>query len=168
MTETPNKPLIRPIDPKDNAAVKALVLDTLAEFGLFGEGFAGVDAELNDMHGAYDNDLSAYYVVEMNGQVVGVGGYAPLLGTEPGTVAELRKMYLTPALRGQGVGRQLIERCLAETQALGYQTMYLETVPGMQAAQSLYQKHGFTRTEARMGDTGHSNCSVTMARSLRD
>ncbi|WP_223788846.1 GNAT family N-acetyltransferase [Marinicella meishanensis] len=172
MTETPTEPmsqaLIRAIEPKDNAAVKTLVLDTLAEFGLFGDGFAGVDAELEDMHGAYDNALSAYYVVELNGQVAGVGGYAPLLGTEPGTVVELRKMYLTPALRGQGIGRQLIERCLQEAQALGYATMYLETVPGMQAAQALYQKYGFTHTEQRMGDTGHCNCSVTMARSLRD
>lgn len=162
------KPVIRLIEPKDNQAVKQLVLDTLAEFALFGEGFAGVDKELDDMCGAYADVLSAYYVVESEGEITGVGGYAPLLGTVPGTIVELRKMYLTPKLRGLGMGQRLIDLCVNESAIKGYKQMYLETVPAMQAAQSLYQKNGFKYTVQRMGDTGHSNCSVMMVRKLND
>lgn len=160
--------VIRLIESPDNPAVRALVLDTLAEFELFGEGFAGVDAELDDMHAAYNNDLSAYFVVESAGQILGVGGYAPLLGTEPGTVAELRKMYLTPALRGQGMGQKLIDICIKAAKMKNYQIMYLETVPAMQAAQKLYLNNGFCYLDGRLGDTGHSNCSVCMQKVLKN
>ncbi len=160
--------VIRLIEPRDNLAVKNLVLDTLAEFKLFGEGFAGVDAELDDMYTAYDNALSAYYVVEVCEQVMGVGGYAPLLGTERGTVAELRKMYLSQSLRGQGVGQKLIDICLKAAADKKYQIMYLETVPAMQAAQKLYLNNGFTYLNNRLGDTGHSNCSVCMQKVLNE
>lgn len=161
-----SEPLIRPITPQDNPAVKQLVLTTLAEFGLHGEGYAGVDAELDDMYASYNNPLSAYYVIELNQHIVGVGGYAPLLGTEPGTTAELRKMYLAPELRGQGMGEALIKLSLEGARNCGYEGMYLETVADMKAAQKLYLKHGFSYLEERMGDTGHSNCAVVMWRSL--
>ena len=158
-----SKAIIRPIQPDDNPAVKNLVLETLAEFGLYGEGFAGVDEELEDMYAAYSDELSAYYVVEYKHQIMGVGGYAPLLGTKPGTTAELRKMYLTAPLRGQGLGQKLIDLCIKEAKEKQYTTMYLETVPAMKAAQALYLKNGFKYSD-RMGDTGHCNCSVTMVR----
>jgi len=146
------------------------VLGVLVEFELFGEGFAGVDAELDDMYEAYNNSLSAYYVVESAGQILGVGGYAPLLGTDepPGTVAELRKMYLSATLRGQGIGQKLIEICLKAATEKNYQSMYLETVPAMHAAQKLYLSNGFNYLDSRVGDTGHSNCSVCMQRALNE
>ena len=161
-------PVIRLIKTKDNAAVKTLVQNTLAEFGLVGEGYAGVDAELNDMCQAYANELSDYYVIELNQQILGAGGYAPLIGTEPGTVAELRKMYFHASLRGQGMGQKLIELCINDAKAKGYQSMYLETVPAMITAQALYRKNGFVQLDHRMGDTGHGNCEVCMLKTLND
>lgn len=161
-----NNHQIRLIQPGDNESVRNIVHDTLAEFGLHGEGFAGVDEELNDMHAAYNNDLSAYFVVESDGKLYGVGGFAPLEGTEPGTVAELRKMYLMPQLRGLGLGQKLIESCIIGAKKSGYHTMYLETVPDMKTAQALYLKNGFEYIDERMGDTGHSNCHVQMRKIL--
>ena len=157
---------IREIKAADNQAIKKLVLDILAEFELHGEGYAGVDAELEDMHNAYLDHLSADYVVQQQGVLIGVGGFAPLAGTEPGTVAELRKMYFLPTYRGQGLGQQLIDRCLSAAASCGYVGMYLETVPAMKAAQALYQKNGFSYLSERMGDTGHSNCGVYMHKVL--
>jgi putative acetyltransferase len=161
-----NKPVIRLIEPKDNQQVKQLVQETLAEFGLAGEGFAGVDDELNDMHAAYADDLSAYYVIEVEGQVLGVGGYAPLAGTQPGTTAELRKMYFRPELRGMGLGQKLIKLCINEAQAKGFCDMYLETVEAMKVAQILYRNNGFEYVPKALGDTGHSGCGVRMLRKL--
>ncbi len=158
---------IKRIEPQDNLSVRHIVHKTLAEFGLHGEGFAGVDEELNDMYTAYSQPLSAYYMIKRGSEVLGVGGFAPLEGTEPGTVAELRKMYLLPQLRGQGLGQKLIELCINGAKENGYHTLYLETVPAMEAAQALYLKNGFEYTEERMGDSGHSNCHVHMSKSLK-
>lgn len=162
------KAQIRLIQAQDNLAVKTLVHDVLAEFGLSGAGFAGVDAELDDMNEAYSDQLSAYYVIELGGEIHGVGGYAPLLGTTPGSIAELRKMYLKPSLRGQGMGQKLIDLCIAGATAKGYDSMYLETVPAMKAAQALYKKNGFDYLDHRLGETGHSNCGVHMQRILNE
>ncbi len=163
-----NEIVIRLIKSSDNPKVKQLVQTTLAEFGLSGEGYAGVDPELNDMFNAYADDLSAYYVVELDGEINGVGGYAPLTGTQRGTIAELRKMYLLPALRGKKVGFKLIQLCLKEATDKGFSAMYLETVPAMKDAQALYYKNGFEYLDKRLGDTGHGNCEVCMLRSLND
>lgn len=159
---------IRLIEPNDNKGVKTLVIDTLAEFGLVGVGYAGVDPEMDDMYAAYNNTLSAYYVVEVAGEIEGVGGFAPLVGTEPGTVAELRKMYLSSRLRGQGLGQKLLDLCIQGAQQRNYSTMYLETVPIMKSAQSMYLRNGFEYLDGRLGDTGHSGCHVNMQRRLND
>ncbi len=76
-------------------------------------------------------------------------------------------MYLSSDLRGQGFGQRLIDLCIKGAIENKFVDMYLETVPAMKAAQALYLKNGFEYTN-RMGDTGHSNCSVTMVRKLHD
>lgn len=153
---------IRPIQAKDNAAVKKLVVGVLAEHGIQGEGFAGVDPELDDMCAAYAGEDAAFYVIESAGAVLGVGGFATLAGTEGEGIAELRKMYFKPALRGQGWGNQLLTLILSEAKKAGYRKMYLETTPDMKAAQAMYAKHGFKHRSDRLGDTGHSGCGVFM------
>lgn len=159
-------PVIRLIESQDNAAVKQLVHDVLIEHGLSGEGFAGVDPEMDDMYSAYQDSLAAYYVIEHNGEILGACGFAPLAGCDGAGVAELRKMYLRPALRGQGWGHRLMVKCIESARQAGFNQMYLETTPSMKAAQKLYLKHGFCYRDTRMGDTGHGGCEVLMSRDL--
>ena len=160
------KPIIRTIHSSDNQAVKDLIIRTLSEFGLEGEGYACADLELEDMFSAYSQQYCEFYVVESAGEIVGVGGFASLEGTKPGSVAELRKMYFSPKLRGQGYGQKLIDLCLNGAIKHGFSQIYLETDPGMQVAQKLYLKNGFKHIESRMGNTGHSKCAVFMLKSL--
>lgn len=70
--------LIRPIEPRDDADVAAIIRAVMPEFGADGPGFAIHDAEVEAMHAAYARPRSAYFVVEVNGRVVGGGGVAPL------------------------------------------------------------------------------------------
>ncbi len=58
MTE-PGEYLIRPIEPRDNVAVAAIIRTVMPEFGADGEGFAINDPEVAWMHRAYARPRSA-------------------------------------------------------------------------------------------------------------
>jgi len=148
---------IRRIEKTDSAAVASIIRTVMPEFGASGPGFAIHDPEVNDMAAAYTQDGSAYFVVELGGEVCGGGGVAALTGGD-GRICELRKMYFLPALRGLGAGAALIATCLQAARKLGYRQCYLETLTGMDAAQRLYEKHGFRRIPAALGATGHFSC----------
>jgi putative acetyltransferase len=150
--------LIRPIEPRDDAAVAAVIQAVLPEFGADGPGFAIHDAEVGAMHAAYARARSAYFVVERDGRVLGGGGVAPLDAGDADT-CELRKMYFLPALRGAGAGRALMQRCLASARGFGFRHCYLETLTHMDAAQALYLKSGFRRLQNALGNTGHFGCN---------
>jgi len=152
------EPLIRPIRPDDDAAVAAIIREVMASFGATGPGYSSSDAEVDAMSAAYDGARAAYFVLEDDGRVVGCGGIAPLAGAGP-DVCELRKMYLLPVARGRGLGRMMLERCLAAARGRGYRRCYLETLAAMDAAQALYLKAGFRKLAAPLGSTGHSGCN---------
>ena len=99
----------------------------------------------------------SYFVVERDGQVMGGGGVAPLENAAA-DVCELRKMYFLPQARGIGAGTAMMRRCLDAARAHGFKRCYLETLTGMDAAQALYRRSGFTALCAPMGGTGHFSC----------
>ena len=156
---------IRPIEPRDDAAIASVIRTVMPEFGADGPGFAIHDAEVGSMSTAYARPRAAYFVIEADGAVLGGAGVAPLDGGEA-DVCELRKMYFLPALRGRGAGRAVIARCLETARALGFRRCYLETLTGMDAAQSLYLASGFRRIDAAMGNTGHHGCNRFYLRDL--
>jgi putative acetyltransferase len=103
--------------------------------------------------------------VERDGRIEGGGGIAPLAGGDP-DVCELRKMYFLPSLRGLGAGAALMQQCLDAAREHGFKRCYLETLRGMTAAQKLYERSGFARIDAPLGDTGHGGCNTFMLREL--
>ncbi|MEW9570945.1 GNAT family N-acetyltransferase [Rhodanobacter sp. Si-c] len=157
--------LIRPIEPRDDAAVAAIIRAVMPEFGADGPGFAIHDAEVDAMCAAYAQPRCSYFVVERDGVVVGGGGVAPLADSEP-DVCELRKMYFLPQARGIGAGTAMMQRCLDAARAHGFRRCYLETLTGMDAAQALYRRNGFAPICAPMGGTGHHGCDRWFIREL--
>jgi putative acetyltransferase len=157
---------IRPIEPRDDAAVARLIRTVMPEFGAQGPGFAINDPEVDTMSAAYAAPRCGYWVVELDdGTVAGGGGIAPLAGG-PADTCELRKMYFLPQLRGRGAGRALIDRCLDAARAAGFRHCYLETLAGMHAARRLYRAAGFAPSPERMGDTGHFSCNSFFLREI--
>jgi len=150
---------IRPIRYEDDEAVANIIRTVMPEFGASGDGFAINDPEVDWMHRAYSAPRCAYFVVEVDGKVLGGGGIAPLAGGEE-DVCELRKMYFLPELRGLGAGAALMEKCLDAARMHGFHRCYLETLRGMDDAMRLYERTGFNRILSPMGETGHSGCNA--------
>lgn len=157
MITTP--PGIRTIEPGDDAAIARIIRTVMQEFGADGPGFAIHDAEVDAMSAAYAGPRAAYFVVEIDGSVLGGAGVAPLEGG-PEDVCELRKMYFLPSARGLGVGAALLGRCLETARTFGFRACYLETLADMHAAQRLYRRFGFQPLDAAMGRTGHFSCNT--------
>ena len=150
---------LRPIEPRDDAAMAAIIRTVMPEFGATGSGFAINDPEVDWMHRAYTQPRCAYFVVEREGRVVGGAGVAPLEGGDA-AVCELRKMYFLPEARGIGAGAAMMARCLQAARELGFRQCYLETLTGMDSAMKLYERSGFRRISCSMGHTGHGGCNT--------
>jgi putative acetyltransferase len=150
---------IRPIEPRDDAAMASIIRMVMPEFGATGSGFAINDPEVDWMHRAYSQPRCAYFVVERDGRVVGGAGVAPLEGGDP-AVCELRKMYFLPEARGIGAGAAMMARCLQAARDIGFRQCYLETLTGMDSAMKLYERSGFRRITCSMGNTGHGGCNT--------
>ena len=152
--------LVRPIEARDDAAVRHIIETVMPQFGADGAGFAIHDAEVKTMFSAYQIPRACYFVVECNGVVAGGAGIAALTGTGAASdVCELRKMYFLPELRGLGAGKVLMQTCLDAARQYSYREVYLETLTGMDAAVKLYERTGFKRLNAPMGATGHFGCN---------
>ena len=62
---------------------------------------------------------------------------------------EVLDVAVAPAWRGQGVGRLLLERALADCRAHGVSAVHLEVRPSSAPAIALYETFGFVRTGVR-------------------
>src|SRR5205085_10114582 len=108
----------------------------------FGLDFQGVDGVVAEAPGAYAPPSGALLVSRAGGEIVGCVALRAL-----GAVScELKRLYVRPAHRGGGLGRALTAAILAEAKRLGYETVRLDTVPGMERAQELYEELGFRET----------------------
>jgi ribosomal protein S18 acetylase RimI-like enzyme len=67
----------------------------------------------------------------------------------PKLEAYLAELYVVPALRGQGIGRALLEACMTTARERGADYMDLTTTEDDVAARTLYASAGFDRTEGR-------------------
>lgn len=155
---------IREIQPKDNGAVEYIIRTCLKEFGGDREGTAWCDPDLSRFSEIYNRDGRKYWVaVDETDTPVGGAGIGPLPGADG--VCELQKMYCLPAARGTGAARRLLALCLDYAGEF-YHTCYLETFSNMLAANKFYAKHGFTRLDGPMCNTGHFTCDVWYAKAL--
>jgi len=156
---------IRPIKQSDDAGVGQLIRNVLTEFKANKPGTAYFDEGTNHLSKVFENSKSAYWVIEENEQIIGGGGIFPTEGL-PSETCELVKLYLYPEARGKGLGKALMEKCFTKALELGYKNIYLESMPELNQAVSMYEKNGFIHQCGALGNSGHFGCDIWMVKKL--
>ncbi len=151
--------------PEDNEALAVIIRSVLAEFGANHPGTVYYDPTTDTLFELFRQPGSIYFVAEQDGKLLGGAGIFPSDGLSGGT-CELVKMYLLPEARGLGLGRRMIQKAIDWARDAGYDQVYLESMPELRKALSVYEKFGFHYLKGPMGNTGHTGCSLWMLMKL--
>ena len=153
---------VRTIEKKDNAVLATIIRRTLEEFGANHPGTVYYDDTTDVLYDLFSQTPgSVYFVADKAGEVLGGGGIFPSAGL-PDDTCELVKMYLLPQARGVGLGKKIIQQCIAFAKETGYKNIYIETMPELQQAMKTYEKFGFEYLKGPLGNTGHTGCTLWM------
>jgi GNAT superfamily N-acetyltransferase len=101
----------------------------------------------------------------VNGNAAGVGALKPVSSD----ICELKRMFVRPGYRRNGIGRLILERLIDDARQIGFRQMRLETMTYMPEAHSLYRAKGFAETEpfeAEGAGFGLVACELFMVLSL--
>ena len=63
------------------------------------------------------------------------------------TRCEMKRLYVRPEYRGQGIARALVHQLMQEARVAGYRQMVLDTFPFLPEAITLYKREGFYEIE---------------------
>ena len=130
--------VVRSWRPIDRIAAAAVIEMVLAEYGLGWEA-KGADADVLNVEDCYRD--GEFWVVELNGIVVGTAAYYPIDRAE--NAVEIRKMYLRSEFRGQGLGHFLLNALEAVIIQKGFAEIWIETASVLKEAVILYERSGY-------------------------
>jgi ribosomal protein S18 acetylase RimI-like enzyme len=148
--DSPSKVEIRTaLQPQDVEAITELHRRLYADEG-FGPHFVRYVADgVGELLRAIEHDPGAgrVWLPEVDGRV---RGSIAIVRTTP-IAAQLRWFLLAPELRSRGLGRRLLTKALAYAEREGYESVFLQTVKGLDRAAKLYRTAGFVLVEEHAG-----------------
>ena len=110
----------------------------------WGERFEALVAEIAAAFiNNFDKNRERCWIAEMDGEPVG----CVFLVKQDKATAKLRLLLVEPKARGRGLGRRLVEECIACARANGYRKLVLWTQSNLAAARAIYSKTGFTKVK---------------------
>ena len=96
-------------------------------------------AEIEDLEAKYGLPGGRLYIAVKNDETAG----CICLRSLGDGLCEMKRLYVRPAFRGQGIAGKLVQKIMADARAMGYRSMMLDTLCFMKDAIRLYQKYGF-------------------------
>ncbi|MEM9180323.1 MAG: GNAT family N-acetyltransferase [Pseudomonadota bacterium] len=149
--------IVRDYTPADAAAFRDLNLAWVEAY------FTVEDedrAQLDDPQTHILDKGGAILIAELEGEPVGTVGLVPGHGDQ---VLELIKMSARSDVKGQGIGRALMDASIEKARAMGATRIWLETNTKLDAALALYRKSGFRElTGDELTPTPYDRCNCQM------
>jgi ribosomal protein S18 acetylase RimI-like enzyme len=130
----------------ERAAIAGLLREYEAGIGI-SLCFQDFDAEVAGLPGDYappKGQMLLARAIWPNATLAGCVALRPV--PDAPDLCEMKRLYVRPAARGGGLGRQLALAAMAEARLLGYRRICLDTLPAMRGAQALYLSLGFRQT----------------------
>lgn len=135
---------------RDSDAIELILKRTLADYDIqLPDNYSFADIE--NLEEVYLDSGGEFTVLLRDGNII---GFFALLPGEDNQV-ELKRLYLTAAERGRGLGKYLLEMALNRAQEDGHHRIYLETTSKFKEAVGLYRKYGFKTNPGATLSPGH-------------
>lgn len=131
-----------PVAAEDLAQLKVVFMEYAESLGI-DLAFQAFEEELQDLPGDYAEPRGALLMAWVDGAVAGCCALRPLDTVDYPNASEMKRLYVRPAFRRLGLGRQLAENILDKARTAGYDCVLLDTLSSMESARSLYQDLNF-------------------------
>lgn len=128
--------------PADLQAVRALLYE-YGEIRNFDAALGDYTAELAGLPGKYAPPAGCLLLAIHSDTPTGCVAFRRLTETH----CEMKRLFVRPDFRGEGIGKALVEALLHAAHEAGYQVMRLDTHPSMYTAQAPYLDCGFVEIE---------------------
>lgn len=102
-------------------------------------GIQGFDDEILHLEKKYGPPLGRLYLVKEEDHWAGCIALRPMEEKK----CEMKRLYIRPEFEGLGLGRKLIEKTLEDAKEIGYESIWLDTMPFLKRAIHLYKSFGF-------------------------
>ena len=137
-----NIQLVTPASTEDLAATSGVFREYAISLG-FDLCFQDFEGEIANLPGDYAPPRGALLVAKIDGAIAGCCALRPLDSSDYVNAAEMKRLYVRPAFRRLGLGRQLAEAILDAALMAGYDSVLLDTLDDMEIARAMYEELGF-------------------------
>lgn len=137
-----NIQLVTPASTEDLAATSGVFREYAISLG-FDLCFQDFEGEIANLPGDYAPPRGELLLAKIDGAIAGCCALRPLDSSDYVNAAEMKRLYVRPAFRRLGLGRQLAEAILDAALMAGYDSVLLDTLDDMEIARAMYEELGF-------------------------
>jgi putative acetyltransferase len=137
-----NIQLVTPTSADDLVATSCVFREYAVSLG-FDLCFQDFEGEITNLPGDYAQPRGALLLAKVNDAIAGCCALRPLDSSDYVNAAEMKRLYVRPAFRGLGLGRQLAAAILDAALMAGYDSVLLDTLDDMEIARAMYEELGF-------------------------
>jgi putative acetyltransferase len=130
------------IFPDDTASVLSIWREFIANSPVNLD-YQGNDAEFTTLPGKYAAPTGCVLLADRDGEISG----CIALRKVNADICEMKRLYVRPQARGNHIGRDLVERLLAEARIAGYREVRLDVMEQSIPARKLYKDFGFIEAD---------------------